>query len=139
MVVMLLFFLSGFAGLIEKIHQSTEGRNEKAMFLFISYLMMFAVSTCGRLFSKNKNRSGPCRTTVAYGGISGIVIGFYTFINLTLAGNLNSVVYYPIANGGAILLTVTVSLLAFKEKFSKKYMLGIITGFLSILLLSIPI
>ena len=73
------------------------------------------------------------------GGITGLIIGFYNRINLILSGTLNSMVYYPIANGGGLLLTVSVSILFFREKLTPKMYVGIGVGLLSILLLSIPV
>jgi len=137
--VIILFFLSGFAGVLEKIHQSTDGREEKSMFLFVAYLIMFLVSTIGYFMKKKGAQYEPLKPMVTYSAISGIIIGFYAFINLTLAGNLDSMIYYPVANGGAMLLTVLVSVAVFKEKCTKRHIIGFVIGFISILLLSLPV
>lgn len=132
------FFLSGFAGLAEKIHQSTDGRNERTMFLFIAYLIMFLISVVGIIITKkNSKKAESLKSVTVNGGISGIIIGFYALINLTLAGNLDSMIYYPVANGGALILTVLMSVAVFKEKCTKRYIGGFIIGFLSIMLLSL--
>ena len=73
------------------------------------------------------------------GSTSGVIVGLYSSVNLTLAGALNSMIYYPIANGGALLLTVLVSFFVFKEKISTKKLIGFIIGLLSIVALSLPI
>jgi multidrug transporter EmrE-like cation transporter len=67
------------------------------------------------------------------------VIGLYSTVNLTLSGKLDSMIYYPIANGGAMLLTVLVSVIVFKERFDKQKITGTIIGLLGILCLSIPV
>lgn len=139
-IVTIVFILSGLAGLIEKIHQSTDGRGEKTMFLFVAYIIMFLISVFGLLFSKKQSgKANSLRSVALNGGISGIIIGFYAFINLTLAGNLDSMIYYPVANGGALLLTVLLSITIFHEKCTKRHIEGFIIGFLSIILLSLPI
>jgi multidrug transporter EmrE-like cation transporter len=71
--------------------------------------------------------------------LSGLVIGMYSAINLTLAGKLDSMIYYPVANGGAMLLTVFVSVLFFKERFDKMRMIGAAIGLAGILCLSLPV
>ena len=48
-------------------------------------------------------------------------------------------IYYPIANGGAMLLTVLVSAVVFKERYDKRKIVGTALGLLGILLLSLPI
>ncbi len=139
-IVTIVFILSGLAGLIEKIHQSTDGRGEKTMFLFVAYIIMFLISVFGLLVSKKQSgKANSLRSVALNGGISGIIIGFYAFINLTLAGNLDSMIYYPVANGGALLLTVLLSVTVFHEKCTKRHIEGFIIGFLSIILLSLPI
>ena len=138
-LVTILFFLSGFAGVLEKIHQSTDGREEKSMFLFVAYLIMFFVSVVGYFANRKNTGAESLKPMMAYGGISGIVIGVYAFTNLTLAGGLNSMIYYPVANGGAMLFTVLISVAVFKEKCTKRHIVGFAIGFISILLLSLPI
>lgn len=138
-LVIILFFLSGFAGVLEKIHQSTDGREEKSMFLFVAYLIMFFVSVVGYFANRKNTGAESLKPMMAYGGISGIVIGVYAFTNLTLAGGLNSMIYYPVANGGAMLFTVLISVAVFKEKCTKRHIVGFAIGFISILLLSLPI
>ena len=140
------FILSGFAGIMEKIHQSTSGRPEKAGFVLIACLCMFAFSISLRLFS-NKNKLAPTESKkpmfskpiLIFGAISGAVIGAVSIVNLTLSGALDSMIYYPVSNGGALLLTVLVSGLFFKESFNKQKILGILMGLVGMILLSIPV
>lgn len=136
-VIIAVFFLSGMAGVIEKIHQSTDGRNEKAQFLCIAYLIMFVISLCGRFMLTNKSKKIVSVKRVSLIGIiSGVIIGVYALTNLTLAGKLNSTVYYPVANGGALILTVVVSATVFHERCTVKQLVGIIIGLVSVILLS---
>ena len=71
--------------------------------------------------------------------LSGVVIGFYSTVNLILSGKLDSMLYYPVANGGALIFTVLVSAVVFRERFDKVKMIGVILGLLGIVCLSIPI
>ena len=48
-------------------------------------------------------------------------------------------IYYPVANGGAMVLTVVVSCLVFKEKFGAARICGAVIGIVGIVLLSIPV
>ena len=60
-------------------------------------------------------------------------------VNLTLSGKLDSMIYYPIANGGAMILTVVASVMIFKEKFDRSRIIGTVVGILGILFLSLPL
>lgn len=137
-LAVLCFVLSGCAGLAEKIHQSTDGRNERTMFLFTAYLIMFVVSVIGHFILK-KGKKVHNKPILINGGITGIIVAFYGLTNLTLAGTLDSLIYYPVANGGALLFTVLISVTLFKEKCTKRHIWGFISGFAAILLLSLPI
>ncbi len=133
------FFLSGFAGLMEKIHQSTEARDERLSFVLVACGFMLAFSIVAALVLRGK---GDKRTTVSANAIAlvaGLVIGLYSTVNLTLSGKLDSMIYYPIANGGAMLVTVLVSVIVFKERFDKPKTVGTALGLVGILLLSLPL
>lgn len=134
--VISVFCLSGFAGLVEKIHQSTPGKDEKALFLFTAYLIMLLISAVGKLFIRGEKKKLSVKNTIITAILCGFITGFYALTNLTLAGNLDSMVYYPVANGGALILTVFVSITVFREKCTKKQITGIITGLASVIMLS---
>ena len=133
------FLLSGGAGVMEKIHQSTPAREERMSFVFIACAFMFAFSIVTSLTVRKKEEKKPRGTMLLLAALSGLVIGFYSTVNLLLSGKLDSMIYYPIANGGAMLLTVLASVILFEERFDKKRMIGTIMGLLGILCLSIPV
>ena len=134
------FFLSGMAGIMEKIHQSMPGKDERIMFIFLACSVMVLISLLGCTFSKKRsNTQIPLKITLLHTLGTGVIIGFYSTVNITLAGALDSLIYYPIANGGALLLTMLISVTVFKEKLTKPLFWGFVSGFLSIILLSIPI
>ena len=133
------FLLSGMAGLMEKIHQSTDGRGERVMFVFVACLFMTALSLVGTFVSRRAAEGGSLAKKIPLGAISGVVIGLYSTVNLTLSGGLDSMIYYPIANGGALLLTVIISRVVFKERLSLRRAVGVVIGLCGIICLSIPV
>ncbi|MBE5732077.1 MAG: hypothetical protein E7353_03480 [Clostridiales bacterium] len=140
-LALIAFVLSGMAGVMEKIHQSTDGKSEKTTFVLIACLFMVAFSIITYFIIKTKEREKRIIPKVLYpfSSISGLIVGFYSIINLTLAGALDSMIYYPIANGGAMLLTVIISLCIFKERANVSKIIGMTLGLCGILLLSLPI
>lgn len=133
------FLLSGMAGVMEKIHQSTEARSEQLSFVFAAcgFMLLFSLSAMG--ITRRLRAEKAARSTASIALLSGLVVGLYSTVNLMLAGGLDSMIYYPIANGGAMLLTVLVSAVLFKERFSRMKIIGVIIGFAGILCLSIPV
>jgi drug/metabolite transporter (DMT)-like permease len=133
------FFFSGMAGVMEKIHQSTAARDEKMPFVFVACIFMFTFSLVAGAIVRGKKEGKEKLSFDPIPLLSGLVIGFYSSVNLILAGKLDSMIYYPIANGGAMLLTVLVSVIVFKERFDRMRIIGTGLGLLGILCLSIPI
>lgn len=134
------FLLSGMAGLAEKIHQSTNGREEKPVFVLVACLLMALISAvAATVTGKREHTKSPLRAVLSTASPAGIVIGVYSIVNLTLAGTLNSMIYYPVANGGAMILTVIVSMVCFKEATDRRKLTGIALGLVGILCLSLPV
>ena len=140
----LCFLLSGGAGVMEKVHQTSEWRDQRIAFLFSACLIMFCLSALGLLIvwiagRRKESPREPLPRALLLGAVAGVIVGFYSQINLYLSGALDSMVYYPIANGGGLLLTVLVSLFVFRERLNKKTLFGVGIGLLSILCLSLPV
>ncbi len=138
-LALLAFVFSGMAGVMEKIHQSTDGKSERMTFVCIACLFMLAFSLIAGRITRKKRISDAKPKIPLLAVLSGIVIGFYASVNLILAGKLDSMIYYPIANGGAMILTVLVSTVVFRERFDKAKTVGVVMGLLGILLLSVPV
>ena len=133
------FLLSGMAGVIEKVYQSTEGREERLMFQCVACAMMFIFSLIGCLCVRKRTaKSIASKPVLLLGAVSGMIVSVYSQTNLILAGNLNSLIYYPVANGGALLLTVLISAAVFREQITGKRMVGFLVGLCAIILLSLP-
>lgn len=139
LLALVAFVLSGMAGVMEKIHQSTSGREERTSFVFVACVFMFAFSVLGGLITYIKREKKQAAVFPILAIPSGLVIGFYSMVNLTLSGKLDSMIYYPIANGGAMILTVVASVMIFKEKFDRSRIIGTVVGILGILFLSLPL
>ena len=72
-----------------------------------------------------------------------VICGIFTAgihkINLYLSGVMESVVFFPVINGGSLMGTMMVSLLLFKEKLSLKKWVGIIIGIIAVILICTPV
>ena len=135
------FLLSGMAGVAEKIHQSTDGKEERIEFVLLACLFMLALSlgACFLTRSGRNRRASKKHSLILLGLCSGLIVGIYSTVNLTLAGSLDSIIYYPVANGGAMLLTVAVSRVVFREPISPRQLVGVAIGLSGIIALSLPI
>ena len=56
-------------------------------------------------------------------------------LNLYLSGVMSSAVFFPIVNGGGLVLATLAALVIFREKLTKKQWCGVTIGILSVLCL----
>lgn len=137
-LVIACFVFSGGAGLAEKVHQMSAYKDELQPFLLTAFLFTFLLSFAGTaVLRKTENTSVNIKSILIYGAMTGVIVSVYNRVNLMLSGRLNSMVYYPVSNGGALLLTVIVSTLIFKEKLTKRQLFGFLLGLAAIVVLSI--
>ena len=69
--------------------------------------------------------------------ILGAIMGLANLLNTYLAGVFESVITFPVVNGGRILLTSVCVALLFKEKTNLRQKTGILLGFIAILLIAL--
>ena len=81
------------------------------------------------------NSIRPRKLTVA--SCVGLFFGCCNLLNTSLAGLLDSAIFFPTLNIGVILLSMICGVIFFKEKISKKELAVLILGGLSILLLNL--
>ena len=56
-------------------------------------------------------------------------------LNLYLSGVIDSMLFFPLVNGGNIILATIMSFAVFHEKLSKRQWCGILVGMIAVLLL----
>lgn len=141
------FICSGSIGFMQKIHQSSSHKGELNTFLVISFAISFVFAAIMALiFSKKddqplfeKDKNG--KVIWLFIGImvlSGLSVGANHKLNLALSGQIPSAVFFPIVNGGNLILTTLSALILFKEKLTKKQWIGVILGVISVLFLCMP-
>lgn len=133
-------------GLLQKIHQNSSYKYELSQFLIIAFISSFSISTVAyfssNLFNKNVNIENSLKVKIfnkkilLFGMIAvGIFIALNNEFNLYLVGTMDSATFFPIVNGGGLILSVIASVLLFKEKLSKKQSIGVLLGVIATLLL----
>lgn len=134
------FIMWGIVGICQQIHQNSEFAGEINGFLMYSFIIMTAMyGIIFLIMPKKENHSyGYLKgKTLPIILISGIFLGVINKINLYLSGAMESIIFFPIVNGGVIILSGIAAIAIFREKLNKKQILGIITGIISVCLLGI--
>lgn len=137
---LLLFFITGSIGITQKVQQTSAYAAEASWFLIIALVTASVVSctlwltmTRGEKKSERKAIFDP--KLIAMFLFVGFVIAFTNKVNLYLSGVMPSIIFFPLCNGGNLLLVVLAGLLVFKEKLTKRQAVGMVFGLAAVLLL----
>ena len=124
------FIFQGSIGVLQKVHQSSVHKSETSVFLLVAFI-------CSLIYSRirTKKSFGELNFQKKHLGLA-LLCGICTFgmnyLNLKLSGIIPSQLFFPIINGSAIILSSAASVLIFKEKLSKKQMIGLCGGMMSL-------
>jgi drug/metabolite transporter (DMT)-like permease len=136
------FFCTGFIGVMQKWHQNSLFKNELDGFLVIAFAISTLYSLCMVFIEKRKSGKGVKEEInpllIVFMIIAGICSAANNKINLYLSGIMDSAVFFPVVNGGGLVLASLASYIVFKEKLSLKKWIGILIGIVAVLLLCNP-
>lgn len=127
---------SGTNAIIQKIHQSSDFKEELAPFLFFALLFaaLFSLLLSFTIRKEKSPRSAMYRQKGAFllMLIGGIVVGGMNVANLMLAGRIPAVIQFPVYNICSMLLTALAGRLLFGEKIGTRKLFGFAMGLLAI-------
>lgn len=126
---------SGGLGLIQKTQQALPHSEEKSMFVLIAFIIAALVSFIFSVFSK-KDEETPKNKQFVVAILTGACFGICNLLNTTLAGKLDSALFFPIQNISVILLTIVFSYIITKERFTKKSAVTFLLGVAAMVLLN---
>ena len=128
---------SGGLGIVQKVQQKSLFAEQKSLFLLIAFMLAAALSLLFACFTK-------CRTCGAalklkkllVASCVGLFFGCCNLLNTSLAGMLDSAIFFPTLNIGTILLSMLLGVIIFKERIRKREALVLALGAASIVLLN---
>lgn len=137
---LLAFAFTGSIGITQKVQQTSDCAAESSWFLIIALIVASMISlviwlTQTRGEHKEERKAIRDPKLIGMFLFIGFVIAFTNKVNLYLSGAMPSIIFFPLVNGGALILTMLAGFIVFKEKFSKKQTIGMILGVASVLLL----
>lgn len=129
----------GFFGVIQSLHQMSDVKSELMSFLKIAFLLTTLFYFVMWKFYERKESSGFSIKSFALvqSSLSGAFMSGVHIINLYLSGAMPKIVFFPISNGGLILLNLILSVVLFREKITKKQWIGMIVGIVSLCFIGI--
>lgn len=138
------FIATGGIGVMQKVHQSSEYQNELNAFLIIAFVSSAVFCAIFATFmkkresrfadEKEKEKNSKRQVWLLLGIMiaNGACVAVNNKFNLYLSGVMDSAVFFPIVNGGGLVLTTLAAVLLFKEKLSTKQWIGVVLGIASV-------
>lgn len=137
---LLAMLFTGLVGILQKIHQSSSHSNELMYFLAVAFIVSTIYSGTALLIPGAKPEHcsislSPRKWVCWMALVCGIFIALANIINLYLSGVMESIIFFPTANGSNLLLMLLVSVVFLKERLGLLKWLGFAVGCAAIALL----
>lgn len=137
---------TGLIGVLQKVHQTSAHKGEVIAFLLVAFAILCCSSLLATLFWKWQNKGEKVFSLVENGRnwklkfsvlavLAGVCVALNNVINLHLSGVVDSAVFFPIVNGGNLLLTILLATVLYKEKMTKIQYVGLLCGILAVICL----
>ncbi len=125
--------LAGMVGILQKVHQRSDYKAQLTLFMVAAFSAYFAASLV-MAFCYKKDGTGTVfkKSLIGIALLSGVCCGANNMINLYLSGIMPAIVFFPIANGGYILLATLSARFIFGEKLTAMQTVGIILGVIAL-------
>ncbi len=136
--LMISMLSSGGLGIMQKVQQSSAYPEQKGTFVFFAFVTACAISALCSAFGKKDGARFKVKESLASGAV-GICFASCNVLNTTLAGRLDSAIFFPALNIGTILLSMFLGMMIYKEKLTKKDVAVLLLGVTAILLINLNI
>ena len=132
----LAFVFQGGIGVLQKVHQSSAHRDELLSFLAVSFL--FSCLFSGALAKpRGSGLAFFTKREYLFAALCGLCTFCMNLINLRLSGVMPSQLFFPLVNGGSVILTSIMSVVIFREHITKRQTVGLVGGLLSLILICV--
>lgn len=128
---------SGTLGIVQKIHQKSPFANERGTLILIAFILASTFSLAASLLCKNRCDEDIPKHTLPFASLIGLFFGCCNLLNTTLAGVLDTAIFFPTLNIGIIFLTTLSGAILYREKITRRELTVLLCGSASILLLNI--
>lgn len=130
------FFLAGgFVGILYRLFgASSSSKDVEVMLLTAATVSLLLFAVTGVIAAKTKENIKPDKKVVIFMLLSGIASCAYIRMNLSLANVIPSVIFFPVSNGGMVILSTIIGQMVFKEKLNTLQLFGIAVGCIAVVI-----
>lgn len=133
-----LFFLAGgFVGIFYKIFGLSDAKeqvNTMMLSAAVTSMLLFFLSGLSINVLKKEALPSVSKEALIYILLSGIAGCVYIRLNVSLSKVIPSAIFFPVSNGGMVIISTVTGGMLFKEKLNKLQLTGIILGLIAIII-----
>lgn len=131
------FLLAAAVGIIFKGFGKTGVRDHTGDMLLVAAVTMALFYFCTLLTVKDRSLPFSKKKFLAFILGAGALSCVYNRLNITLSAQMNAVIFFPAFNGGVIVASGLMSYLVYKERLSKKQLIGFALGLVAIYVIGV--
>lgn len=130
------FFLAGgFVGILYRLFgASPSSKDVEVMLLTAATVSLLLFAVTGVLQAKTSENIKPDKKIILFMLLSGIASCAYIRMNLSLSNVIPSVIFFPVSNGGMVILSTVMGRVMFKEKLNALQLFGIAVGCIAVVI-----
>ena len=135
-----LVFGAGVGMIFKAFSKSVSAEKAADMMLVAALVMMLfyaAILLLRRELKVVKSLKSQGRTFVIVSLICGLLGCLYNRLNIFLSGNLSSIVFFPVFNGGVVVLSAVLSIILLRERPGLRRCIGLLFGIVGICIIGI--
>ena len=133
----LMFLSNGMCSVIQQLQQRVFGASLDDTFMIISLIMVVVLLGISALVREGKKFLVAIRGGFLLCGLCGACNGVMNYFALLCLLVVPEAVYYPLTTAGSMLLTYLLSMVIFKERFTKRQVFGFALCVLSMIFINI--
>jgi drug/metabolite transporter (DMT)-like permease len=137
---LLAFLTNGSLAVCQQMFGKTIWRKEGISFVAWSYLLATGISFVIYLVFKSKQKESGLKINnraLLYGLFIGVILGVFQLLNTKAIATIDAGLFFPVYNGGTLLLTTIMGVFLFKERLRRKQIASIVVGIIGIVLINI--
>ena len=131
--VAITFGCNGISSIVQKLHQTAYPGKFQGEFMIFSMLVSFLLFVIVWLASGKDAGDGVCHAKFALP--AGVLMGFNSFLTLSLASKFNASVLFPTVSVFQTVFNLLFSKIFFREKLNVRQIIGILVGVSSVILI----
>lgn len=131
------FLVGGLVGILYKLFGKSSASEQVNTMILVAAAVLFVFFTMGGLIeakSKGEKIEKPDKRTLLYMLFCGIAGCTYIRLNVSISALIPGAIFFPVSNGGMVILSTVIGKILFKEKLKPIQLFGIFIGLIAIVI-----